>query len=139
MGCLFCKIANKEIPSEMIYEDEHSFAFLDINPLTLGHAVIIPKDHAENILDLADEGVGPVFRAVKKVTEMLNKALDPEGFTIGINQGRISGQTVDHLHIHVIPRYLGDGGGSIHSVVRYSPKEDIKETKDKIIKANHGN
>ncbi len=123
----------------MIYEDEHSFAFLDINPLTLGHAVIIPKDHAENILDLADEGVGPVFRAVKKVTEMLNKALDPEGFTIGINQGRISGQTVDHLHIHVIPRYLGDGGGSIHSVVRYSPKEDIKETKDKIIKANHGN
>ncbi len=139
MDCLFCKIANKEIPSEVIYEDEAAIAFLDLNPLTLGHTVIIPKSHAENILDLPNEAVGPVFRAVRRVTEKLNKAFNPEGFTIGINHGRISGQTVDHLHIHVIPRYLGDGGGSIHSVVKYPPREDIKEVKEKIIEANYGN
>ncbi len=139
MDCLFCKIANKEIPSEVIHEDAVSIAFLDVNPLTLGHAVIIPKHHARNILDLPDKVVGPVFQAVKTVTEMLNRAFKPEGFTIGINHGRISGQTVDHLHIHVIPRYPGDGGGSMHSVVRYPPREDIKEAKEKIIKANYGN
>lgn len=139
MGCLLCKIANKEILSEMIHEDDYSFAFLDINPLTLGHAVIIPKLHAENIIDLKEEAVGPVFRAVKTVTGMLQKALEPEGFTIGINQGRISGQSVPHLHIHVIPRYEGDGGGSIHSVVENRPKESIQETREKIIKANNGN
>ena len=136
MDCLFCKIANKEIPSEIIYEDEHSFAFLDVNPLTGGHTVIIPRHHAENILDLAADEVGPVFSAVKHVTEMLGKALKPEGFTIGINHGRISGQTVDHLHIDVIPRYLGDGGGSIHSVVRYQLKESLQVIREKISKAN---
>ncbi len=139
MDCLFCKIANKEIPSEVIHEDAASIAFLDINPMTLGHAVIIPKHHAENILDLPDEAVGPLFQAVRRVTEKLNRAFNPEGFTIGINHGRISGQTVPHLHIHVIPRYPGDGGGSMHSVVRYPPREDIKEAKEKIIKANYGN
>ena len=139
MDCLFCKIANKEIPSEMIYEDEASFAFLDIHPLARGHTVIVPKRHAENILDLPDKEVGTVFLAVKTATRMLGRALNPEGFTIGINHGRISGQTVDHLHIHVIPRYEGDGGGSIHSVVGNRPKESIQETREKIIKTNVSN
>ena len=139
MDCLFCKIASKEIPSEVVYEDEAAIAFLDVNPLTLGHTVIIPKSHAENILDLADDRVGATFLAVKHVAKMLERAVNPEGFTIGINHGRISGQTVPHLHIHVIPRYLGDGGGSIHSVVEFRPKESIQKTKEKIIKANDGN
>ena len=139
MDCLFCKIANKEIPSEMIYEDEASFAFLDIHPLARGHTVIVPKRHAENILDLPDKEVGTVFLAVKTATRMLGRALNPEGFTIGINHGRISGQTVDPLHIHVIPRYEGDGGGSIHSVVGNRPKESIQETREKIIKTNVSN
>jgi len=139
MDCLFCKIANKEIPSEVIHEDAVSIAFLDINPSTLGHAVIIPKHHAENILGLSNEAVGPLFQAVRQVTEKLNRALNPGGFTIGINHGRISGQAVPHLHIHVIPRYPGDGGGSIHSVVENRPKESVRETKERIIKANYGN
>lgn len=136
MSCPFCKIANKEIAAAVIYEDESSIAFLDINPLTWGHAVIVPKHHADNILSLPDETVGPVFQAVKKVTEMLERALAPEGFTIGINHGRISGQTVDHLHIHVIPRYSSDGGGSIHSVVRHPPEEEVEETRKKIVEAS---
>ena len=139
MDCLFCKIASKEIPAEVIYENGGVVAFLDINPMTLGHTVIIPKNHAGNILDLPDDEVEPTFLAVKYVTGMLTRALNPEGFTIGVNHGRMSGQTVPHLHIHVIPRYSGDGGGSIHSVVKYPPKEEIEETKKKIIKASNGN
>ncbi|MEX2033381.1 MAG: HIT family protein [Candidatus Colwellbacteria bacterium] len=139
VDCLFCKIAKKEIPVEVICENEEALSFLDVNPFVLGHALIIPKSHAENIGDLRDEEVGPVFQTVKKVTGMLKKALGPEGFTIGINHGRISGQSVPHLHIHVIPRYPGDGGGSIHSVVENRPKESVKETREKIIKANYGN
>lgn len=137
MGCLFCKVADKEIPAGVIYESDEALAFLDINPLTEGHTMIIPKHHAENIIDLPDGEVEGVFLAVKKVTEMLQTALKPEGFTMGINHGRISGQTVNHLHIHVIPRYPGDGGGSIHSVVQSPPKESLEETRRKIVEANN--
>lgn len=131
--CLFCKIANHKINSEFIYEDEKTLAFLDINPRAAGHTVVVPKFHAENIIDLPDNFVGPVFKGVKKVTEMLNNALKPRGFTIGINQGKISGQVIDHLHIHIIPRYDGDGGGSLQSVVNNPPKELLGETKAKIL------
>jgi histidine triad (HIT) family protein len=125
--CLFCKISKKEIPSEVIYEDAAALAFLDINPLTPGHTLIVPKTHAEHILELENASVGPVFLAVKNVTAKLDAALMPRGFTIGINHGKVSGQTVDHLHIHVIPRYEGDGGGSMHSVVHYSDNRSVKE------------
>jgi len=132
MDCLFCKIASKEIPSEVIYEDEFVLGFLDINPCTPGHAVVIPKTHAGNIIDLKAELVGPLFSAVKKLTEKLQKALSPQGFTIGINQGSMAGQAIDHLHIHIIPRYTGDGGGSLHSVVHFLGKESVREVAQKI-------
>ncbi len=132
-NCLFCKIIKKEISAEVIYEDSASMAILDVNPRSPGHAMILPKSHAENILDLADEEIGDVFKAVKKVTVILSESLKPDGFTIGINHGKVSEQAIDHLHIHVLPRWLGDGGGSIHSVVDNPPKETLKEIKNKII------
>lgn len=134
MDCLFCKIAAREIPSEMVYEDEASFAFLDIHPLAPGHTIVVPKEHAENILDLPENQVGPLFTAVKKITAALNSALKPHGFTIGINHGKVSGQAIDHLHIHLIPRFEGDGGGSLHSVVKNPPQESVSAIKEKIIK-----
>lgn len=134
MDCLFCKIIKKEIPAEIIYEDSYSLAVLDVHPRSPGHAMILPKNHAENILDLADEEIGGVFMAVKKVTEILNESLKPDGFTIGINHGKVSGQAIDHLHIHVMPRWRDDGGGSIHNVVDNPPKETLAETKNKILK-----
>ncbi len=137
MDCLFCSIAEKKVPSVVVYEDESVLAFLDIHPLSLGHAVIIPKRHVENIIKLPQELVGRVFLAVQKVTAMLDSALSPKGFTIGINHGRVSGQTIDHLHIHVIPRYEGDGGGSIHSVVHNPPAEPLEETRSRILNSNN--
>lgn len=130
--CLFCKIANKQIPAEIVYEDADTLAFLDIQPRAPGHTMIIPKKHAENILNLPDELAGPVFLTVKKITDMLSRALNPKGFTIGINHGKVSGQVIDHLHIHIIPRFEGDQGASIHSVVNNPPKESLKEIAKKI-------
>ena len=132
MECLFCKIINKEINTEIIYEDDNVLALLDIHPRAPGHAMVIPKKHAENILDLPDDKIEPVFKAVKKVTEMINKTLSPDGFTIGINHGKVSGQAIDHLHVHIIPRWKNDHGDSIHSVVNNPPKESIKDIADKI-------
>ncbi len=133
MNCLFCKIINKEIPAEIIYEDDEALAILDVHPKAPGHTMILPKIHAENILDLADEKIQGVFKAVKKVVELLNKSLKPDGFTIGINHGKVSGQTIEHLHIHVLPRYHNDAGGSIHSIIDNPPKESLEEIKKKIL------
>ncbi len=131
-NCLFCKIANKKIPAEIIYEDDNALSFLDIHPISPGHAVVILKIHTENILELNDELIKPLFKAVKKTTEILSKALHPDGFTIGINQGKTAGQAIDHLHIHILPRFKNDGGGSIHTIVNNPPKETIKEIANKI-------
>ncbi|MDD4931322.1 MAG: HIT family protein [Candidatus Colwellbacteria bacterium] len=133
MDCLFCKIGSGEISSEVIYEDDHVLAFLDVHPISLGHTLIIPKIHAENILDLPEESVGPVFSAVRKVTGILKESINPQGFTIGINHGRMSGQAIDHLHIHIIPRFEGDKGGSLHSVVKNPPKEPVSVTRERIV------
>ncbi len=134
MDCLFCKITKKEISAEVVYEDDNALAVLDIHPKAPGHTMILPKIHSDNLLDLPNEKIGPVFQAVKTVTEMIKKSLKPDAFTIGINNGRYSGQLVDHLHIHIIPRWQGDGGKSIHSVVDNLPKESLNEIRKKIVK-----
>lgn len=133
MDCLFCKIVKGEIPSHKIYEDDSVLAFLDILPRSQGHTVVVPKKHAETILDLSADEMGPLFNGVRKVTRMLKDKLEPHGFTIGINHGKVSGQAIDHLHIHIIPRFQGDKGGSIHTVVDNPPSESLEEIKNKII------
>ncbi len=132
MDCLFCKIARREFPASFVYEDMHAVAFLDIEPRSAGHTVVIPKRHAETILDLHGGDVGTLFTAVRAVTDVLKKALAPDGFTIGINHGTAAGQAIPHLHVHVIPRYLGDKGGSIHTVVTNPPAESVEEVAEKI-------
>lgn len=131
--CLFCKISSGQIPSQKIYEDKHAFAFLDINPRATGHTMVIPKFHAPTILDLPDNEIAPLFSAVKKVTAMIERSLAPDGFTMGINHGSVSGQTVDHLHFHIIPRWHADKGQSLHSVVNNPPKESLEEIARKIL------
>lgn len=130
--CLFCKIIAGDIPAEKVYEDEHAIAFLDIHPVAPGHTMVIPKVHAENYLDLPDSEVGPLGIALKNVTTMVKEALKPEGFNIGANMLKAAGQAIDHLHIHIIPRWDDDGGGSMHSIVKNPPTEDIQEIANKI-------
>lgn len=120
------------MPAHLIYEDDDAIGILDVKPVAPGHTMVIPKFHGENILDFPDGKIGTIFLAVKKVTEMLNKSLRPDGFTIGINHGKISGQAIDHLHIHIIPRFKGDKGGSIHSAVNNPPTQSLEDIKSKI-------
>ena len=131
--CLFCKIAAKEISSEVVYEDEHTLAFLDISPRAPGHTVVISKYHAPSILSLPNEEINQLFSTVKKVDILLSEKLNPDGVTIGINQGKASGQEVDHLHIHLMPRWYHDKGGSVQSIVHNPPKESVGDLLKKIL------
>ena len=132
MECLFCKICRQEIPAEIVYEDPAAVAFLDINPRAPGHAMVIPRAHAASLFEVAPADLGPLFIAVQATAFRLKEALHPQGFTIGINHGKISGQVVEHLHIHIIPRFEGDGGKSLHSVVENPPQESLSVIADKI-------
>ena len=107
--CLFCKIANKEIPSEIVYENDDAVAFMDINPTNKGHVLVIPKKHFENILDMPDEILEKVIVAVKKVAKAVKESLNCDGFNIGMNNFPASGQVIMHAHFHIIPRYDNDG------------------------------
>jgi histidine triad (HIT) family protein len=132
LTCLFCKIVKGEIPAEIVYQDDQTMAFLDIFPKAPGHTVVIPKKHSENLINLEEVGVGSLFLTVKRITGILATSLKPDGFTIGINHGEVAGQTVPHLHVHIIPRFANDGGGNIHSVVNNPPQASIKEIGQKI-------
>ncbi len=102
--CIFCAIAAGEIPSFKIYEDEIVLAYLDINPFSLGHTLVIPKAHSEGLLDTPDETLAAVIARVKKVAAHLKAALPADGFNILQNNGEAAGQTVKHLHFHIVPR-----------------------------------
>lgn len=134
MDCLFCKIINKEIPAEVVYEDDDAMGVLDVRPLAPGHVFVLPKSHAQDILALEDKKIGPLFNAVKKIARLVNGAFSPDGFVIGVNHGRFPGHAtgVDHLHVHIIPRWKDDGGVSLHGMVSNPPKASLKEIAEKI-------
>ena len=106
--CIFCAIAAGEIPSFKVYEDDLVLAYLDINPFTKGHTLVIPKAHSTGLLDTDDEVLAAVVARVKKVAAHLKAALPCDGFNILQNNGEAAGQTVRHLHFHIIPRYAGE-------------------------------
>lgn len=130
--CIFCRIARKEVSAEKILETDLAISFMDIVPKAPGHSLVIPKRHAEKLSELDDESVAEVARMTKEVVKALEKALKPDAFTIGINDGKVAGQEVPHLHVNIIPRFKGDGGKSIHSVVYNPIKEEISKTAERI-------
>ncbi|MFH0890405.1 MAG: HIT family protein [Candidatus Liptonbacteria bacterium] len=131
-NCIFCRLVAKEIPCVSIYETAQALAFLDIHPRAVGHTMVIPKVHAATLTDLSESEITPLFSVVKKVAQKIQTALRPDGMTIGINQGEASGQTIPHLHVHIIPRFKDDGGGSIHSVVDNPPREELNVIAEKL-------
>ena len=104
-NCIFCAIAAGEIPSFKIYEDDAVLAYLDINPFSKGHTLVIPKAHSEGLLDTDDGTLAEVLIRVKKVAAHLKVALPCDGFNILQNNGEAAGQTVKHVHFHIVPRY----------------------------------
>lgn len=110
-GCIFCKIANGEIPSATLYEDEDFRVILDLGPAAKGHALILPKEHYPNLYELPDELAEKAVLLAKKMITKMKKALDCDGFNVVQNNGAPAGQTVFHFHMHLIPRYEGDHAG----------------------------
>ena len=122
-NCIFCKIISNEIPSQKIFEDENTFAFLDINPASKGHALVIPKKHYETLVDVPEEELKQLIVSVKKIAQAILKATKASGFNVLQNNGKVAGQLVNHIHFHVIPRFEND---SIKFSIA-SNQEDVSE------------
>ncbi len=109
--CVFCKIIEKKIPSATIYEDPYVISFLDINPRFKGHVLVVPKVHVSTLDQLGDEAIAHLFVVVKHIAKNLVENLGAAGYNIMINNGRVAGQVVPHLHVHIIPRYKDEKQG----------------------------
>lgn len=107
--CIFCKLANGVFPTNSIYEDDEFNVILDLAPATKGHALILPKQHADNLYELPEETAGKAFILAKKLVKTITEKLNCDGFNIMQNNGKVAGQTVYHFHMHLIPRYEDDG------------------------------
>ena len=127
-NCIFCKIANGEIPSATLYEDEDFRVILDLGPASKGHALILPKAHAANIYEISDDMAAKAMILAKKMTTKMTEVLKCDGFNIVQNNGEPAGQTVFHFHMHLIPRYEGDQVG-----ITWKPGTLTDEVKNEIL------
>lgn len=124
--CIFCRIVSGSVPARVIARSDAAVAFLDLEPIAPGHTLVVPTHHSETLADLPTELVGPLFAVVQEAAHLLTTRLGADGMNIGINQGLVGGQRVPHLHVHLLPRFTGDGGGSVHTIVRNPPHETIE-------------
>ena len=106
--CIFCKLANGDIPTRKLYEDDKFTVFMDMGPATKGHSLVVPKDHYANIYEMPAELLGEALKVAQKMAIKLTETLHADGFNILQNNGEAGGQTVFHFHIHLIPRYNDD-------------------------------
>ncbi len=125
--CIFCKIVAKQIPNYTVYEDDDVLAFLDIFPHAKGHTVVIPKQHYVYYNELPAETVSKLAVSVQKTMTRIKEVLSPDAFNVGWNDGKVAGQVVPHLHIHIFPRWEGDGGTSVHAIIKNSGNKSVED------------
>ena len=135
MSCIFCRIVGGEIPAEVVATDPHTVAFLDIAPLADGHTVIVPRRHVATIEELEPAEVTGLFHAVHRLAGPARRAVGAEGSTIGVNNGAATGQTIPHVHVHIVPRRADDGAGSVHTIFRPGTRRPVAEVGAAIRKA----
>ena len=127
-NCIFCKLANGEIPTNTIYEDEEFRVFMDAAPATKGHALVVPKNHYADIYEMDAETLGNAAKVAQKVIKHATKVLGCEGYNLVQNNGAVAGQTVFHFHMHLIPRYENmDNANLISWTPNTSNSEELKE------------
>jgi histidine triad (HIT) family protein len=131
MNCVFCKIMAKQIPASVVHEDEHTLAFMDLGQVNPGHVLVSLKAHAENIYALDDAQAAALFRSAARVARAIRAAFDPPGLSVYQANGTPAGQTVLHLHIHLVPRHDGDGM-ALSWPVKNPPREKLEEYAAKI-------
>lgn len=120
--CIFCKLANGDIPTLSLYEDEDFNVFFDAGPATFGHALIIPKEHYANIYEIDEEVLAKAYKLAKKMATVMTGVFKADGFNILQNNNEAAGQSVFHFHIHLIPRYKDD-----HAIGMWTPGEQDRE------------
>lgn len=130
-NCIFCKLANGEIPTSTLYEDEDFRVILDASPAAKGHALILPKEHYESLYELDDEIAAKALVLAKRMITKLTGILGCDGYNIVQNNGEAAGQTVFHFHIHMIPRHKGDNVGLLWKMGELT-EEDKEEILQKI-------
>lgn len=128
--CVFCAIAAGEIPSFKVYEDDLVLAYLDINPCSKGHTLVIPKAHTTGLLDTSDEMLAALLARVKKVAAHLKEVLPCDGFNILQNNGAAAGQSVFHIHFHIVPRY--EGGKALSFTSTAGDMEELKALAERL-------
>jgi histidine triad (HIT) family protein len=111
MDCIFCKIVKGELPSYIVYEDDKVFAFFDVLPISPGHTVVIPKNHATDVESISDEDLSAMIVAVKRIGKAMMSGLGVKGYSIFLDNKSAANQHVPHIHFHVVPRQEGDGLG----------------------------
>ncbi|MBR3518347.1 MAG: HIT family protein [Lachnospiraceae bacterium] len=126
-NCIFCKIANGEIPSRTIYEDDGFRVILDLGPATKGHALILPKEHYADFFELPEDTARDAISVAKKIAPKMKANLHADGFNLVQNNGETAGQTVMHFHLHLIPRYKEDGQN-----ILWEPREAAPEELDAV-------
>jgi len=129
--CVFCKIMAKQIPASVVHEDEHTLAFMDLGQVNPGHVLVALKAHAENVYELDDAQAGAVFRSVARVSRAIREAFAPQGLSVYQANGKAAGQTVFHLHVHLVPRHDGDGM-DLTWPVKNPPRDRLEEAAAKI-------
>lgn len=130
-NCIFCKIANGEIPSRTLYEDDDFRIILDLAPATKGHALILPKNHYKNLYEIADETAAKVLPLAKKMAVTMTERLGCDGFNLIQNNNEVAGQTVFHFHMHLIPRYHNDNQNLVMKANKMSD-EELDAVKNKV-------
>jgi len=130
--CIFCKLANGVFSTNSIYEDENFNVILDLGPATKGHALILPKEHYKNIYELPEDTAAKAFVLAKKLATEMTEKLGADGFNIVQNNNEVAGQTVFHFHMHLIPRYEGDGQHISWNPLSPSP-EELTSIKDQLV------
>ncbi len=133
-NCIFCKIANGEIPSRTLYEDNDFRVILDLAPATKGHALILPKNHYKNLYEIEEETAAKVMPLAKKMAVEITQKLGCDGFNLMQNNNEIAGQTVFHFHMHLIPRYNNDNQNLV-----MKPRQATDEELDAVREAIVGN
>ena len=127
MSCIFCRIVAGEIPAEVVATTDDALAFLDVQPLADGHVLVVPRDHVATIEDLGEPKAAALFALVRRLAGPAREAVGAAGSTIGINNGAATGQTIPHVHVHIVPRHEGDGAGSVHTIFRPGTRRPIDE------------
>lgn len=134
-SCIFCRIVAGEIPAEIVAREPEVTAFLDVQPLADGHVLVVPRAHAASVEELAPAAADALFRTVVRLAGPVRTALGAAGTTIGINNGESTGQTVPHVHVHIVPRWPEDGAGSVHTIFPRKTSRGLGEVGEAIRRA----